>query len=69
MEEGVSKRMKHGSAVNGRDDKSSGIEILMAEAFVRINPTDPLYYNISIACTEWIFFFRTVTKKTVGLEG
>ena len=34
--------MKHGSGIKDRDDKSSGIEILMAEAFAKINPTDPL---------------------------
>ena len=35
-------RMKHSSGIKGRDDKSSGIEILIAEAFAKINPTDPL---------------------------
>jgi len=35
-------RMKHGSAIKDRDDKSSGIEIRMTEAFAKINPTDPL---------------------------
>ena len=35
-------RMKLGSGKKGRDDKSSGIEILMPDAFSRINPTDPL---------------------------
>ena len=35
-------RMKHGSGIKDRDDKSSGIEILMTEDFVKINPTDPL---------------------------
>jgi hypothetical protein len=34
--------MKHGSGIKGREDKSSGIEILIAEAFVKINPTEPL---------------------------
>jgi hypothetical protein len=33
--------MKHGSGIKVRDDKSSGIEILMADAFAKINPTDP----------------------------
>jgi hypothetical protein len=28
--------------VNGRDDRSSGIEILMTDAFAKINPTEPL---------------------------
>ena len=35
-------RMKRGGGIKGLDDKSSGIEILMAETFAKINPTDPL---------------------------
>ena len=35
-------RMKHGSGIKGRDDKSNGIEIRMADALGKINPTDPL---------------------------
>jgi hypothetical protein len=31
-----------GHMIKGLDDKSSGMEILMAEAFAKINPTDPL---------------------------
>ncbi len=34
--------MKRGRGINGRDDKSSGIEIRMADALGKINPTDPL---------------------------
>jgi hypothetical protein len=34
--------MKHGSGIKDRDDRSSGIEILMTDAFAKINPTDPL---------------------------
>jgi hypothetical protein len=34
--------MKRGSGIQDREDKSSGIEILIAEAFVKINPTEPL---------------------------
>ena len=34
--------MKHGNGIKDRDDKSSDIEILMAEAFAKFNPTDPL---------------------------
>jgi hypothetical protein len=34
--------MKHGSGIKDRDDKSSGIEIRIAEALAKINPTDPL---------------------------
>jgi hypothetical protein len=35
-------RMKRGNGIKGRDDKSSGIEIRIAEALAKINPTDPL---------------------------
>ena len=34
--------MKRGSGIKGLDDKSSGMEILIADAFAKINPTDPL---------------------------
>ena len=34
--------MKHGGGIKDLDDKSSGMEILMTESFVKINPTDPL---------------------------
>jgi hypothetical protein len=39
---GLLERMKHGRGIMGLDDKSRGMEILMAEAFAKINPTDPL---------------------------
>jgi len=35
-------RMKHGRGIKDRDDKSSGIEIRMADDLAKINPTDPL---------------------------
>ncbi len=35
-------RMKHSSGIKDRDDRSSGIEIRIAEALAKINPTDPL---------------------------
>jgi hypothetical protein len=34
--------MKHGNGIKDRDDKSSGIEIRMADTLAQINPTDPL---------------------------
>jgi hypothetical protein len=34
--------MKHEGGINDRDDKSSGIDIRMADALAKINPTDPL---------------------------
>ena len=35
-------RMKHGRGIKDRDDTSMGMEILVAEAFAKINPTEPL---------------------------
>ncbi len=35
-------RMKCGGGIKGLDYKSKGMEILMEETFVKINPTDPL---------------------------
>ncbi len=37
-------RMKRGGGIKGLDDKSKGMEILVAEAFAKINPTDPLIF-------------------------
>jgi hypothetical protein len=34
--------MKRGKGIKDRDDKSNGIEILMTDAFAKINPTEPL---------------------------
>ena len=39
---GLLERMKLGGSIKGLDDKSNGMEILMAEAFTKIKPTDPL---------------------------
>jgi hypothetical protein len=36
--------MKRGRGIKGLDDKSKGMEILMADAFTKINPTDPLIF-------------------------
>jgi hypothetical protein len=35
-------RMKLGCGIKGRDDRSSGIEIRIADVLSKINPTDPL---------------------------
>jgi hypothetical protein len=34
-------RMKHGSGIKGRDDRSSGIEIRIVDALVKITPLTP----------------------------
>jgi hypothetical protein len=35
-------RLKRGSGMKGRDDRSSGIEIRITDVLAKINPTDPL---------------------------
>jgi hypothetical protein len=40
--------MKRGRGIIGRDDRSSGIEIRMADTLANINPTDPLTILISL---------------------
>ncbi len=35
-------RMKRGSGIKGRDDRSIGIESRIDDALTKINPTDPL---------------------------
>ncbi len=44
LQSGVTRldHMKHGSGIKDRDDRSNGIEIRLAEALAKINPTDPL---------------------------
>ncbi len=34
--------MKHGIVIKDQYDRSSGIEILMTDVFVKIQPSDPL---------------------------
>jgi hypothetical protein len=47
--------MKHGRGIKGLDDKSSGMEILMSDDFVKINPTDPFILYLS-ECTTLIVY-------------
>jgi hypothetical protein len=51
-------RMKRGSGIKGRDDRSSGIEIRKADALAKINPTDPL-----IVHTKFFFFPLKKNRK------
>ena len=41
-------RMKRGSGIKDRDDKSIGIEILMTDAFAKINPKESLKIPLKI---------------------
>jgi hypothetical protein len=45
---GCLRRIKYGGGINDRHDKSRGIEILMAEVFIKINPKNCFYYYESI---------------------
>jgi len=40
-------RMKLGNCIKGRDDRSSGMEILMSDAFAKVKPTDPCVFIIN----------------------
>jgi hypothetical protein len=40
--------MKHGSGIKDREDKSSGIEVLITESFDKINPTEPLRLGMEV---------------------
>jgi hypothetical protein len=47
--------MKRGRGIKGLDDKSRGMEILMTEAFAKINPTDPLI-STSILAKHVVYY-------------
>ena len=51
-------RMKHGSGMKDRDDKSNGIEILMTDSFVKIKPSDPFRFAKQAARRQgWWFYY------------
>ena len=63
-------RMKHGSGIKDRDDRSSGIEIHIAEALAKINPTDPLIFakqaarrNLNFSDSSGISLARVVVSR------
>ena len=45
-------RMKRGSGIKGRDDRSSDVEIRIAEALAKINTTDPLFNISKASCAK-----------------
>ena len=54
--------MKRGSGIKGRDDRSNGIEIHIADDLAKINPTDPLIFAKQAAAKKskarrFFFFF------------
>ncbi len=63
-------RMKHGSGIKDRDDKSSGIEIHMTDDLPKINPTDPLILakqaerrNLNCSDSSGISLVRTEASR------
>ena len=59
--------MKHGIGVKDLDDKSNGMEILISDAFAKINPTDPLILAKHKAYYQ--AFFRVLIDLIVELFG
>ncbi len=41
--------MKRGKGIKDKDDRSSGINILMVDVFVQINPTEPFRLDRQVA--------------------
>jgi hypothetical protein len=39
-------RLKRGSGIKGREDRSSGVEIRITDVLAKINPTEPLNNSI-----------------------
>ncbi len=65
-------RMKLGSGIKDRDDRSSGIEIRIADALAKINPTDPLILskqderrNLNCSDASGISLARTEASRWV----
>ena len=55
--------MKLGNGIKDRDDRSSGREILMADPFIKINPTDPLRLTKQVARSKFIGQGRCFTMS------
>ena len=67
-------RMKRGSGIKDRDDKSNGIEIRMADALTKINPTGSLILgkeavriNLNCSDSSGISLSRAETSLLVHL--
>jgi hypothetical protein len=56
--------MKRGRGIKDLDDKSSGMEILMTEAFAKINPTDP--FHIEVFVTAPVFICNWIKRRHNG---
>jgi hypothetical protein len=62
--------MKREGGINGRDDKSSGKDIRMADALAKINPTDPCHPTADIFLLPFLFFsgFAKKSKQSTGVD-
>jgi hypothetical protein len=61
--------MKRGGGIKGLDDKSIGMEILMAEAFAKIKPTGPLIVARHTAKKDGWFIFSRIKKGETAVAG
>ena len=64
--------MKRGRGINGRDERSSGIEIRMADALTKINPTDPLILVKQTARRKsvvYLFVYYESIKRELKIRG
>ncbi len=55
--------MKHGKGINDLDDKSSGMEIFMDDAFTKINPTDPLILAMRKRRKNGVYFQQNKKRR------
>ena len=57
--------MKRGKGIKGLDDKSSGMEILIADAFAKINPTEEQNFSF-LSTFFWAVFVQTDSRQRRG---
>ena len=48
--------MEHDNGIKDRDDRSSGIEILMTDDFAKIKPTDPFRLTKQVPQSVCVYF-------------
>jgi hypothetical protein len=54
--------MKREGGIDDRDDKSSGIDIRMADALAKINPTDPFILANGVVV---VVYYETMKRKLI----
>jgi hypothetical protein len=56
--------MEHDNGIKDRDDRSSGIEILMTDDFAKIKPTDP--FRLTKQVPQSVCVYLEQNKKRRG---